>query len=74
MKLLFGKGISERIGVGTAASMLVFCLLYTPCVAAVAAVRRELGSRMEAVMVIWQCFVAWCAAFLVRYILIAIGL
>ena len=74
MKLLFGKGITETIGVVTAASMLVFCLLYTPCVAAVAAVRRELGSRMAAVMVIWQCFVAWCAAFIVRYILIAIGL
>ena len=44
-------------------AILVFCLLYTPCVAAVAAVRRELGSKWAAVMIIFQCAVAWICAF-----------
>ena len=51
-----------------AASMLVFSLLYTPCVAAVAAIKRELGSSWAASVVVWQCFVAWIMAFIVRLI------
>ena len=51
-----------------AASMLVFSLLYTPCVAAVAAIKRELGGKWAAAVVIWQCTVAWVMAFLVRLI------
>ena len=48
----------------TAIAMLAFCLLYTPCVAAIAAVKRELGGKLALWMVIFQCLVAWIAAFL----------
>lgn len=51
-----------------AASLLVFCLLYTPCVAAVASVKRELGGRWAVGMVVWQCLIAWVAAFVVYMI------
>jgi ferrous iron transport protein B len=47
----------------TAIPMMAFCLLYTPCVAAIAAVRRELGGKWAIAVVIFQCFVAWVAAF-----------
>ncbi len=73
MELLFGAHISTVLSQVTAASLLVFSLLYTPCVAAVAAVRRELGSRMALTMVVWQCMVAWAAACIVRVILLAAG-
>ncbi|MBQ3281768.1 MAG: ferrous iron transport protein B [Eubacterium sp.] len=73
LKLLFGADIATVLPVASAASLLVFCLLYTPCVAAVAAIRRELGTRTAAVMVIWQCTVAWIAAFVVRMILIMLA-
>ena len=44
--------------------MLVFCLLYTPCVAAMAAIRRELGSKWMLFIILFQCVVAWfCAWF-----------
>ena len=48
-----------------AASLLAFCLLYTPCVAAIAAIKRELGGRWAAGVVVMQCVVAWIAAFVV---------
>ena len=46
--------------------MLVFCLLYTPCVAAIAAIRRELGRRWSLGVIAWQCTIAWLAALAVR--------
>ena len=49
----------------SAASLLTFCLLYTPCVAAVSAIRRELGGRWSAAVVVGQCVIAWVAALLV---------
>ena len=49
----------------SAASLLVFCLLYTPCVAAIASIRRELGGKWAAFVVIGQCVLAWIAAFVV---------
>ena len=52
----------------SAASLLVFSLLYTPCVAAVASIRRELGSRWAVGVVIWQCVLAWLAAGIVYWI------
>ena len=52
----------------TAVSMLAFCLLYTPCVAAIAAVKRELGGKLAVWMVIFQCLIAWLAAVLVYQI------
>ena len=48
-----------------AAAFLTFCLLYTPCVAAVSAIRRELGGRWSAAVVVGQCVIAWVAALLV---------
>ena len=50
----------------SAASLLSFCLLYTPCVASVAAIRRELGVKWSAVVVVGQCLIAWCIALIVR--------
>ena len=52
----------------SAAAMLAFCLLYTPCVAAIAAVKRELGGKLAVWMVIFQCLIAWLAAVLVYQI------
>ena len=57
----------------TAASLLVFSLLYTPCVAAIASIRRELGARWAVYVVVWQCFLAWLAAFAVRLIGLLLG-
>ena len=49
----------------SAASLLVFCLLYTPCVAAIASIRRELGGKWAVFVVVGQCVIAWIAAFVV---------
>lgn len=66
--VLFGGSISTVLSSATAASILVFSLLYTPCVAAIASVRRELGSRWAIGVVIWQCVIAWVAAWIVHVI------
>ena len=57
-----------------AASLLVFCLLYTPCVAAVASIKRELGKKWAIVVVVGQCMIAWLCAMLIRVIGLVIGL
>ena len=57
----------------SAAALLVFSLLYTPCVAAVSAIRRELGGKWAAFVVVGQCAVAWFAALAVRLIGLALG-
>ena len=72
MELLFAGGVAS-IGTLSAASLLVFSLLYTPCVAATAAVRREMGRRWAFYVVIGQCVIAWIAAFIVRLIGLAFG-
>ena len=54
----------------SAAALLVFCLLYTPCVAAIAAVRRELGGKWAALIVVGQCLIAWVVALIVRAVCI----
>ena len=66
MELLFARGIRTALTPLTAASLLVFSLLYTPCVAAISAIRRELGRKWAAYVVLWQCALAWVAALLVR--------
>lgn len=58
----------------TAAALLVFCLLYTPCVAAVASIKRELGGKWAVAVVIGQCVIAWLAAFIVHSVGILIGI
>ena len=61
--LLGGASVTSILTPLSAAALLVFCLLYTPCVAAVAAIRRELGGRWAALVVVFQCVLAWlCAA------------
>lgn len=70
--VLFGGSISTVLSSATAASILVFSLLYTPCVAAIASVKRELGSRWAVGVVIWQCVIAWVAACIVHVIGIVI--
>lgn len=57
-----------------AASLLVFCLLYTPCVAAVSSIKRELGGKWAAAIVVEQCAIAWLVAFVVRLVGLALGL
>ena len=57
-------GVTAALTTLTAIPMLAFCLLYTPCVAAIAAVKRELGGKLAVWMVIFQCLVAWLAAWL----------
>lgn len=66
--VLFGGSISTVLSSATAASILVFSLLYTPCVAAIASVKRELGSRWAVGVVIWQCVIAWVAAWIIHVI------
>lgn len=65
MEILFGN-ITGSLTSLTALSLLVFSLLYTPCIAAVTAVKRELGTKWAVGVVFWQCFIAWIAAFLVQ--------
>ena len=67
METLFGGGLAA-LGSLTAASMLAFSLLYTPCVAAIAAIRREMGRRWALGVVLWQCGIAWVAALIIRLI------
>ena len=74
MNVLFAGGVAAALSTLAAASMLVFSLLYTPCVAAVAAIRRELGSGWALYVVFCQCAIAWVAALIVRLIGLAIGL
>lgn len=74
MEILFGGGIQTALTPISAATMLVFSLLYTPCVASIAAIRRELGGRWAVGVVIWQCIVAWIVAFFVRGVCLAVGL
>jgi ferrous iron transport protein B len=71
MSILFGstQSLMEGISIAAAAALLVFCLLYTPCVAAVASIKRELGGKWAVAVVITQCVVAWIAAFVV-YLLV----
>ena len=57
----------------SAASLLVFCLLYTPCIAAIAAVKRELGGKWAVGMILLQCAIAWVCAFLVRSVGLLVG-
>ena len=66
MQILFGTGIRAALSTAGAAAMLVFSLLYTPCIAAIASVKRELGGKWAVIMVAWQCLIAWVMAFVVH--------
>lgn len=74
LNVLYGStaALTTSISTGAAAALLVFCLLYTPCVAAIASIRRELGDKWGAFIVAFQCGVAWACAFIVRVIFLLI--
>lgn len=74
LEILFGGSVAAAISPLSAASLLVFSLLYTPCVAAIASVKRELGANWAWGVAIWQCVVAWIAAYIVRLIGLLIGI
>lgn len=65
LSVLYGTtaALTQALTPAVAGSLLIFCLLYTPCVAAVASIKRELGSRLAAGVVVGQCVIAWVAAF-----------
>lgn len=62
--VLFGNSISSVMSVASAASMLVFSLLYTPCIASISAIRREMGRKWALGVVVWQCVIAYILAFI----------
>ncbi len=74
LTILYGSSaaFASALTPAAAAPLLVFCLLYTPCIAAVASVKRELGGKWAAIMVANQCLVAWLCAFVVRLIAMAL--
>lgn len=72
LEVLFAGGIAGVLSPLSAASLLVFSLLYTPCVAAIASIRRELGGKWALGVVFWQCAVAWICALIMH--LIGLGL
>lgn len=74
MEILFADGITSALTTSGAASMLVFSLMYTPCIAAIASIKRELGRKWAVAVVFWQCFVAWVASLAVHLICIAAGI
>ncbi len=72
MEVLFGGNVSGMISNSTAAVMLIFSLLYTPCVAAVGAIKSELGAKWAVTVVVWQCVVAWFVALIANILFILI--
>lgn len=76
LSVLLGSGVKitsilTQLG---AASLLVFCLLYTPCVAAIASIKRELGRKWACFVVVFQCVIAWIMAYITHGIFTLIGL
>ncbi len=65
MEILFAGGITNSLSSLSALSLLIFSLLYSPCIAAIASVKRELGRKWAAGLVVWQCAIAWLASFIV---------
>ena len=70
LSVLFGdtKTLLNMLNTAGAASLLVFCLLYTPCIAAVASVKKELGGKWATVVALGQFLIAWIVAFIIRII------
>ncbi|MCD7738943.1 MAG: ferrous iron transporter B, partial [Lachnospiraceae bacterium] len=74
MELLFAGEVASILSPLNAATLLVFSLLYTPCVAAIASIRRELGGKWAVGVVVEQCVIAWLAAGAVRLIGLLMGM
>jgi ferrous iron transport protein B len=75
LTVLYGTtaDFSQSITASAAAGLLVFCLLYTPCVAAIAAIKREMGAKRAVQTVVLQCVIAWVCAFVVHGICVIAG-
>ena len=73
LEVLFAGNVGDAMTTLGAACLLVFSLLYTPCVAAIAAVKRELGKKWALTLVVWQCAIAWVIAFAVRMLGMVLG-
>jgi ferrous iron transport protein B len=71
--LLGGSAVTELLSIGAVVPLLVFCLLYTPCAAAVASVKQELGRKWAVGVVVLQCAVAWICALVLRLVLLLFG-
>ncbi|MBQ8929182.1 MAG: ferrous iron transporter B, partial [Oscillospiraceae bacterium] len=74
MEILFGGGVSSALTALSAGCLLVFSLLYTPCVAAIASIRREMGGKWAAGVVLWQCVAAWIVTLVVHLLGLLLGL
>lgn len=68
LEILFAGGVASAMSSVQAASLLVFSLLYTPCVAAIASIRRELGGKWAVGVVVWQCVIAWAVSVVIYVI------
>ena len=73
LEILYTDGIQTAVSTLAAVSLLVFSLLYTPCVAAIASVRRELGAKWAGGVVVWQCVIAYLAATVAHLICLLCG-
>lgn len=69
MEILFSGDLTAALTIRSAVSLLVFTLLYSPCIAAIASVKRELGTKWAILLVAWQCILAWICSFIVFMIL-----
>ena len=74
LEVLFAGSVSTVMSPLSAAALLVFSLLYTPCVAAIASIRREMGTKWAVGVVIWQCALAWIAALAMCLIGMLVGM
>jgi len=74
MQILFSDSINMVINTLSAATLLIFSLLYSPCIAAIDSIKRELGIRWALGVVLGQCTIAWIAAFIVRIIGMLVGI
>lgn len=70
LSILVGEGsaLTDTLSQAAGASLLVFCLLYTPCVAAIASIKRELGTKWASMVVLLQCAIAWIFAFITYHV------
>lgn len=69
LEILYPEGIGQAFSQAQAGALLVFSLLYTPCIAAISAVKRELGKKVALATVLWQCLIAWIVAFIFYIVL-----
>lgn len=74
LSILYGSTQSLLMSLSTPAalSLLIFCLLYTPCIAAIAAIKRELNGKWALIVVFGQCLIAWLAAFVVYHLILLV--